>query len=100
MIKVGTPLGAALITEGLRRVLPTRQKCSAAPVSYLLSFLSTKKPPCVRAQRRTVVQDYFSASFAWSVSAVNAAGSAMAISESIFLFRVTPAFLRPFMNVE
>ena len=40
------------------------------------------------------------ASFAFSVRAVNAAGSAIAISESIFLLRSIPAFLRPLMNVE
>ena len=37
---------------------------------------------------------------AFSVRAVNAAGSAIAISESIFLLSVMPALVRPFMNVE
>ena len=51
-------------------------------------------------QSRNVKNNYLRAAFAVSVRAVNAAGSAIAISESIFLLRVTPAFLRPFMKVE
>jgi galacturonosyltransferase len=47
-----------------------------------------------------IIQAYLSAALACSVRAVKAAGSAIAISESIFLLRVMPALLRPFMNVE
>ena len=36
----------------------------------------------------------------YETSEVNAAGSAIAISESIFLLISIPAFLSPFMNVE
>ena len=42
----------------------------------------------------------YRAALAFSQSAVNAAGSAMAISESIFRFMTMPAFLRPFMKRE
>ena len=43
---------------------------------------------------------YYRAFFATSTSEANAAASWIAISDSIFLFSVTPAFFRPFMNVE
>ena len=49
---------------------------------------------------QSIANAYFSAAFACSVRAVNAAGSEMAISESIFRLRSMPAFLRPLMNVE
>ena len=42
----------------------------------------------------------YRAALAFSQSAVNAAGLAMAISESIFRFMTMPAFLRPFMKRE
>ena len=44
------------------------------------------------------VPDYWRAALAVSTREVKAVGSLMAISESIFLLSVTPAFLRPFMN--
>ena len=54
----------------------------------------------IRHRRSGDVFFYLSAAFACSVKLVNAAGSAIAISESIFLLRVMSAFLRPFINVE
>src|SRR5699024_5384798 len=46
------------------------------------------------------LQAFYTAALAFSTRAVNAASSAMAISDSIFRFRVTPAFFKPFIKVE
>ena len=68
--------------------------------AVIISFLIIVKNGKPRAKHFGVVRNYLSATFACSVSAVNAAGSAIAISESIFRLRSIPAFLRPFINVE
>ena len=71
---------------------------------------NTPKSPCfkgvynanyaltLKVPRREFI--YYRAFLATSTREANAAASWIAISESIFLFSVIPAFFRPFMNVE
>ena len=70
-----------------------------APTRFAQPSYQEKTQTTPRLMQDVVVA-YFSAAFACSVSAVKAAGSAIAISESILRLRSMPAFFRPLMNEE
>ena len=63
-----------------------------------LNFLEEPNEGEIAVERREFI--YYRAFLATSTSEAKAAASWIAISESIFLFSVIPAFFRPFMNVE
>ena len=57
-----------------------------------------KRRPILCKQNRAEHYAFYRAALAFSTSAVKAAASLMASSESILRFRLMPAFFRPFMN--
>ena len=104
------PLPALLPREKQRRRLP---HCSILPAGD--GFHPAAPFPCTPRSRGGIVsqtgtpkailprahfQLFYKAALAFSTRAVKPAASAMAISESIFRFKVTPAFFRPFIKVE
>ena len=72
--------------------------CALSLLVSVIIVISKNSKSVWKFQTLLTVNNY--AFFAFSTSAVKAAGSAMAISESILRLRVTPAFLSPLIKVE
>ena len=89
-------------------ISPFCRMAAARTACILYIAFQCQKSACVYVYKKTAVKTavlnncnlIYLALFAFSTKAVNAAGSAIAISESIFLLISMLAFLRPSINVE